>query len=145
MQEERQKDPSDTPSTQPDQIMDERGTVAAGSPDTTAVDDADGPAETRGTRDMDADANLGKDNPNPIPGEPPSEPDSEPPANKPKPRSAFVKISELQETDMITSWLQAFFGESLQRLEPVSPHELNRRANEGNLANRSLPLLQKVR
>lgn len=119
VEEEVPKDPSYSPS---DQIAGEGKTTAA----TRTVDQcADGPAETRQVKDMDTTSmDLSGGTSNPIPDNTPqSDPTSKPSTNsKPKPKSAFIKIMELDEKDMLMAWMEAFFGETLdiQRRSCVS-------------------------
>lgn len=64
--------------------------------------------------------------------------DPAPSANKPKPKSAFVKITELKEKEMLEVYVEAFFGE---------PYDVGWITSlmVAILANRSLHILQEVR
>ena len=50
--------------------------------------------------------------------------DPTPSTNEPKPKPAFVKIAGLKEEDMLTAYLEAFFGEPLMFV--VLPAESSR-------------------
>ena len=84
------------------------------------------PAESPYTADMDVDADLDEDadlgegTSNLTPDEP-SGPDPAPSTNESKPKSAFVKLTELKERQMVLAYLQAFFGGSHDFLEAVIP------------------------
>ena len=93
-----------SPRSPSDQIADEgRTTAGAGTVDECA----DRPAETQ--QDIDLQGGLST----PVSdGAPQSSPASTPSADKPTPKSAFVKIMELDKEDMLMAWLEAFFGES---------------------------------
>lgn len=87
-------------------------------------------SQTCDETEKDTDMDLGEGTSNA-----PSESDPAPSANKPEHKSAFVKIMELDEREMLTAYLEAFFGEPLHcsgritSLMVVAP------------TNRSLPLL----
>lgn len=104
------KDPSDAPSNQTDQIMDEEEMTPAqgcvGQPEGANSVDQRGH-----TADVDADMDLGEGTSSPASGEP-SGSEPVPSANEPKPKSAFVKIMELEEVDMLKAYMGAFFGKS---------------------------------
>lgn len=102
MEEEHTRHPSHIPSDRVDRIADEKGK-------TIEEREADRPAEARCANDVDTDMDLGEGASNPAPVEP-SGSDTAPSENKPKPRSAFVKIMELKEKEMLTAYLEAFFG-----------------------------------
>jgi len=105
-EEEPLKDLPHVPSNQTGQIVDEKGTTAGeGSVDQSA----DRPAETTGAKDMDADMDLGEGTSNPAPDE---RSGSDPVPSTKEPKSAFIKIMELGEKDMLKAYLEAFFGES---------------------------------
>jgi hypothetical protein len=114
-------DPSDSPS---DQIVDEgKAPAGAGSVDRCA--DTDRSVEAQQVPDANTMANDLIEGPrNPVFDDPPqSNPASSPSTEKPKPKSAFVKVMELDEEDMLMAWLEAFFGEfpDMQRgLPPLS-------------------------
>ena len=66
-------------------------------------------SETCDETGEDADMDLGEGTSNAA-----SESDPAPSANKPEHKSAFVKIMELGEREMLTAYIEAFFGESLR-------------------------------
>ena len=119
MEGEPAKGPSDVPSNQSeDQIVDEKGTAAVeGSadqpePDTVDGNDAERAAETLDTKGTDAVVDPGEGAHNPAPSGEPSGLNPVPSTNKPKPKSIFVKIVELESDDMVTARSAAFFGKS---------------------------------
>lgn len=90
-------------------------------------------SETCDETGEDADMDLGEGTSNASAA---SEPDPAPSANKPEHKSAFVKIMELDEPEMLTAYIEAFVGESLR-------YRLDHPTDGSH--NRSLPLLQRVR
>lgn len=103
MEEEPLKTMSHVPS---DRIMGEKGTVMGeGSTDQPAGR----PVEAHNARDVDADMDLGQGTPNPASDEQPGS-DPVPSGKEPEPKSAFVKVMELKEKEMLTAYLEAFFG-----------------------------------
>ena len=96
-------DPSTDPSHAPLPPTDGDATTAARNAPPNV------PAESRQPQEPRASADLGQGTPNPASDVPPtSDPTPVQPANKPK--SAFVKIMELGEEDMLMAWMDAFFG-----------------------------------
>lgn len=76
----------------------------------TGEEATDQGSETRNPKDTDADMGLGEGTSNAASDEP-SGSDPAPSASKSKPKSAFVKVMELKEKEMLTAYLEAFFGE----------------------------------
>ena len=90
-------------------------------------------SETCDETDENTDIDLGEGTSNAA-----SESDPAPSANKQDHKPAFVKIMQLDEREMLTAYLEAFFGESLATGWTTSLMVVVS-------ANRSLPLLRKVR
>jgi len=104
-------------SNQRDLIPDEKGSTGG---EKSADLPAHRQAETRYAKDVDADMDLGQGPLDPVPHESPgSDPVSS--ANKPKPKSAFIKIMELGEKDMLIAYLEAFFGKSYEVWDRFAP------------------------
>ena len=127
MEEDPSDDPSHTPSNRTDQIADEKGkAVEKGAADQHFYRLAESPYTADMDVDVDVDADLDKDTDigegtsNPTPDES-SGSDPAPSTNESKPKSAFVKLTELKETEMVWAYLQAFFGGSHDVLEAVIP------------------------
>ena len=72
---------------------------------------AERPPESRHARDTDIEMDLGEGTPN----------DPTPPESSPKSKYAFVKLMELDEQKMLTSYLGAWFGEPDGVWIPPSP------------------------
>lgn len=97
----------DAPHSPSDRIS-EKGRENVG---VVTVDDIPGETQEPQSAKMDIDLDGGSSNP--ASGcSPQSDPVSTPSTGKPKPKSVFVKIMELDEEHMFIAWLQAFFGES---------------------------------
>ena len=108
MEKESASHPAHSPLDQADQIADGEGeTVVEGITDQCANE----PAEPRRVEDTNIKMDLSGGTSNPTPDEPPG-PDPKLPESKPKHKYAFVKIMELDEKRMLTSYLEAYFGES---------------------------------
>jgi hypothetical protein len=102
MDQEPLTDPSHAPSPPISQITDKETTAARDQPPNV-------PAENGQVQETGAGTDLGQGTPDPA-SDVSSTSDPTPIKSANKPKSAFVKIMELDKEDLLMAWIEAFIG-----------------------------------